>query len=238
MRAPFAVCQFLEGSIKTLVISDGLCELLGYTDRAQAYSDINHNMYKDIHPEDTARFTNALLRFGTGDDRLEMVYRSKKMDDSGYRLLHLTGEHVYPEEGYSLAQIWFTDEGDYEEDGSSDLDVVTKKGLPEDTFVDANRYDYLTGLPNMTYFFEIAEIGRKTLLTQGGLPALLYIDLSGMKYYNHKYGFSEGDNLLRYFARLLGRTFHTTNCCHITADRFAAFTCGTLKQGARWKKEV
>ena len=86
------------------------------------------------------------------------------------------------------------------------------------------RYDYLTGLPNLTSFFEHFEIGRKVMLAQGGLPALLYVDLSGMKSYNHKYGFSEGDRMLRSFARLLGRIFKAENCCHISADRFAVFT--------------
>ena len=53
--------------------------------------------------------------------------------------------------------------------------------------------------------------------------ALLYFDLAGMKSYNHKYGFSEGDMLLRSFAQLLSRTFGTERCSHINADHFAAY---------------
>ena len=60
------------------------------------------------------------------------------------------------------------------------------------------------------------------MLDQGALPALLYIDLSGMKHYNHKYGYAEGDKMLRYFAQLLSRIFHSVHCCHVGADRFAA----------------
>ena len=82
------------------------------------------------------------------------------------------------------------------------------------------RHDSLTGLPNMSYFFELAESGRETLSARGGHPALLYFDLCGMKYYNHKYGFAEGDNLLRSFADLLSRTFGEENCGHIGADHF------------------
>ena len=58
-------------------------------------------------------------------------------------------------------------------------------------------YDYLTGLPSMTYFFELAEAGREKLLASGQEPVVLFFDLSGMKNFNHKYGFSEGDKLIK-----------------------------------------
>ena len=76
----------------------------------------------------------------------------------------------------------------------------------------------------MSYFFELAEKGRKAMLEQGELPALLYIDLSGMKYYNHKFGFAEGDKLLKSFSKLLSNVFHTENCCHISADCYAVIS--------------
>lgn len=222
MRQPFAVCQFLETGVVTLVVSDGFCEMFGYEDRAQAYSDMNQNMFKDIHPDDTARFTNALLSFGAGGSSLDVLYRAKKKDASGYKVIHLNGEHVYTEDGLRLAQIWFTDEGAYKEENGDDLRCGIAIELREENIRNAVRYDLLTGLPNLNGFFELAEVGRKTILDQGGLPALLYMDLSGMKSYNHKYGFSEGDKLLRHFAGLLSRTFRTERCCHIGADRFSA----------------
>ncbi len=224
MRQPFAVCQFLEKGVETIVVSDGFCELFGFQDRVQAYSDMNQNMFKNTHPDDTARFMNALVRFGTGDGRLEEVYRFKKKekDGSGYRVIRVTGEHVDTQDGAHLAQIWFTDEGDDRIEGTVDRIPETVRTALEESAAYAARYDYLTGLPNMTFFFERAEMGRKVLLDQGGLPVLLYIDLGGMKHYNHKYGFSEGDRLLRNLARLLSRTFHADYCCHISADRFAA----------------
>lgn len=224
MRQPFAVCQFLEKGVVTLAVSDGFCRLFDYKDRAQAYSDMNQNMFKDIHPDDTARFTNAVLRFGSEGGRLDVLYRTKKKDAAGYKLIHLSGEHVDTEDGLRLAQIWFTDEGDYNAESSDDLQRGFIKKLREEDLKNAAYYDYLTGLPSMSHFFELAEVGRKTILDQGGFPALLYIDLCGMKSFNHKYGFSEGDKLLRHFAGLLSRTFGAESCCHINADHFAAFT--------------
>ncbi|MBR3242745.1 MAG: EAL domain-containing protein [Parasporobacterium sp.] len=224
MRQPFVVCQFLEKNVVTLAVSDGFCKMFGYKDRAQAYSDMNRNMYKYMHPDDTAMFTNAILRFGTGNDPLEIVYRTKKIDSSGYTVIHMCGEHVDKEDGLRLAQIWFTDEGDYQEENDTDQIRGMNSVLRKEDRDTASHYDYLTGLPDMTYFYENAEVGRKVLLDQGGSPVLLYINLRGMKHYNHKYGYNEGDKLLRYFSRLLSQIFRVECCCHISADRFSVFT--------------
>ena len=86
------------------------------------------------------------------------------------------------------------------------------------------RYDGLTGLPNMSYFFELAEAGRDRVLENGGTPVLLYMDFSGMKFFNTKYGFLEGDNLLRAFAEMLAGTFGKEHSCRISADHFAVQT--------------
>ena len=223
MRQPFAVCQFLDRGVVTLAVSDGFCGLFGFQDREQAFAEMNMNMLKDTHPDDTARFVNAAMRFGTEGGRLDMHYRRRKKDASGYRVIHITGEQVPAENGQRLAQLWFADEGDWQEESGTDPLQETKKALFEGSAAYAARYDYLTGLPNMTYFFELAEVGRKRLLDRGASPVLLYIDLRGMKHFNHKYGFAEGDKMLRNLTRLLCRTFHTENCCHISADRFAAF---------------
>ena len=222
MRQPFVVCQIMDKRVVALAVSDGFCELFGYRDRAQAYADMNQNMYKDVHPDDAARFTSALLQFVTEGDRLGVIYRTRKKDGPGYMVIHLMGEHVYTKDGAHLAHIWYTEEGDYNDGIGSGLNSTLNRALHEGSIVKANRYDALTGLPNMSYFFELAEKGRVAMLAQGGHPALLYIDLSGMKHFNHKFGFAEGDKLLKAFSTLLSNIFHTENCCHVGADRYAA----------------
>jgi PAS domain-containing protein len=99
--------------VKTVAVSDGFCDLFGYTDREQAYADMNLNMFKNVHPEDTAGFTHALLRFGTEGGRIELLYRNKRSDGTGYRVIRLVGEHVSEGNGVELAHLWFADEGDY-----------------------------------------------------------------------------------------------------------------------------
>ena len=84
-------------------------------------------------------------------------------------------------------------------------------------------YDSLTGLPGMTWFFELAVSGKTAYVEQGKEPVMLYIDLNGMKYFNRKYGFAEGNKLLAAFGRLLSSIFGNECCCHIAGDHFAAF---------------
>ena len=93
--------------------------------------------------------------------------------------------------------------------------------LTEGSFRFAAEYDLLTGLPNMNVFFAQCEAVKARLTGAGKHAALLYIDLNGMKDYNHKYGFTEGDVLLKDFADRLARIFGKANCCHSGADRFA-----------------
>jgi PleD family two-component response regulator len=60
----------------------------------------------------------------------------------------------------------------------------------EDSIRQGKYYDLLTGLPSMTYFFELAEIWKDHAVEEGEEPALLYMDFLGMKFFNKKYGFS------------------------------------------------
>jgi len=86
-----------------------------------------------------------------------------------------------------------------------------------------NYYDLMTGLPGMIYFFESVQKKREAALRSGGHPAFLYLNLSGLKFYNQSYGFAEGDRLLREFAGLLVSIFGEGNCSRFGQDHFAAF---------------
>lgn len=93
-----------------------------------------------------------------------------------------------------------------------------------DDMIQSNRYDSLTGLPNMAFFFELAESGKTIMAQQGEYAALLFFDLSGMKIYNNKFGFAEGDNLLKSFGTLISEYFGKDNCSHLGQDHFGVYT--------------
>ncbi len=225
MKHPLAVYQFLDKKVVTLVLSDGFCNLFGYENRAEAYYDMDHDMYKDVHPDDVARLGNAAIQFATAEGgKYDVIYRSRIPGSKGYMIVHATGEHTITETGVRIAHVWYMKEGEYKEGSGSELNRLMNNVLREESILKENRYDYLTGLPSMTYFFELAEVERKAIREDGRTPALLYINILGMKFYNHRFGFAEGDRLLRSFAKMLSRIFHNENCCHIGADHFTVLT--------------
>jgi GGDEF domain-containing protein len=226
LSVPFAVYQFLDKRVVTLALADGFCRLFGYEDRAQAYDDMDHDMYKDAHPDDVARIANDAYLFATEGGRYETLYRSRTQDRSGYRIIHAYGEHVYTDTGVRLAHIWYSDEGIYREECVQQgfkLNDALSNALHGNTLVRASQYDSLTGLPGMSYFFELAETGKEKAQA-GDNPALIYLDFVGMKHFNSKYGFSEGDRLLQSFAKILSKLFGNEHCCRFSSDHFAVQT--------------
>jgi len=96
----------------------------------------------------------------------------------------------------------------------------------QENILKGNYYDLLTGLPGMTYFFDLADKKRKELAKKGGNPAFLFLDLCGLRFYNRKYGFAAGDRLLQSFARVLTSVFGEENCSRFSQDHFVVFTEG------------
>ncbi len=228
LRFPFAVYQFVNKRVVTLAVSDGFCEKFGLSSHKEAVYLMDHDMYRDTHPEDAVRIADAGIRFATEGGVYDVIYRTKTVDGNGYTVIHAHGEHVNTEiEGVRLAHVWYMDEGVCDEKSLSQgitVEHVLANALHEENSIRINRYDHLTGLPNLTYFLELTEAGKTGMQNEGYEPVMMYLDLNGMKYYNHRKGFAEGDRMLQTFARLLKQNFGNENCCHIGADRFAVFT--------------
>ena len=224
---PMAVYQFIDNRIVTIALSDGFLELFGYTDRKQAYHDMNHDLFKYDHPDDVARLSAAAVKFAKEGGIFDVIYRSKSRNDANYRIIHGYGNHIITENNSRLAYIWYINEGYYKEDAESEEDAFRRSvnnALHEESLLRASHYDPLTGLPSMTYFFQLAEVGKKKFMAEGGQAVLIYFDMNGMKFYNTRHSYAEGDKLLQSFGRLMLRTFGSENCCHIGADHFAAYS--------------
>ena len=229
LQMPLAVYQFVDKRVGTLALSNGFLWMFDYTDREQAVYDMDHDMYATAHPDDVTRIADAAAQFATAGGVYDIIYRTRTKTSTEYRVIHAHGEHVIRENGARLAYVWYMDEGPYNEKTEGDspearANQALVAALHEESILRESRYDLLTGLPNLAYFFELAEAGKATLNKAGKYPVMLYMDLNGMKYYNHRNGFAEGDRLLKAFAKVLANNFSNENCCHIGADRFAAFT--------------
>ena len=227
MAVPFAAYQFTDGRVVTLVLSDGFCRLFGYDDRETAYKDMDHNMYRYTHKDDVTRISEAAIRFATDKSGYDVIYRSRKANDAAYHIIHATGEHVYTATGERIAYVWYTEEVKYNKSTGTpktDLNLSLQGSLHEESILKANYYDYMTGLPSISYFFELSSAGKKEIIESGGHPVMLFVDLCGMKLYNGKYGFSEGDKLIRALAEMLSVHYGNDHCSRFGSDHFAVYT--------------
>lgn len=224
---PFAIYQLVNNRVVTLAISDGLCEQLGL-ERAKVEQLIDADRHRNTHPDDVARLSEAAYRFTVNDEPYDVVYRLKI--GGKYRIIHALGRHTHTATGERLATIWYTDEGPYVPstgEGAYRLSESLSRALHEESLYQRSSYDHLTGLPSMTHFFELAEDGRIRLLEEGKSPALLFFNLSGMKYFNKRHGFAEGDKLIRAVARVLESHFGVECCGRLGQDHLAAFADAT-----------
>ena len=227
-EVPVAVYQFVDRRVVTLALSAGFCALFGFDDRADAYHVMDHDMYRDTHPDDASRVADIALRFATEGGDYNAIYRTKRGD--GYCIVHALGRHIYAPAGERLAVIWYTDEGLYVPDGGAfenHLSESFNRAMRENTLYHENHFDALTGLPGMSYFFELARAGMARMLSLGQQPAMLFFDLCGMKLYNQTNGYSEGDLLIRATARALVKHFSNENCSRFAQDHFAVYTVYT-----------
>ena len=222
---PFAVYQRVDGQIVPLVISAGFCNLYGIA-KEEAYELMSHNMYRDIHPDDKDRLIAAVSRFATEDVGLKVVYRIKTAKRKDYMVVHIQGEHFIAEDGERLAIVWYTSEGFYSSDdeGESALARSFNVMLREETMIRKTSYDALTGLPTMANFFKLVETARANTQEKDTKKAIVYFDFCGMTAYNSKYGYAEGDRLIRSLSGLLARYFGNENCSRFSQDNFAAYT--------------
>ena len=226
LRQPLSVYRQEGDRFVLFAVSDGFCEMFGYVNREQALEDMLVNPYAHIHPDDLKRIMEGiegLKKKGSGS--MDLICRSGKGIAEGYRVIHTHSEYVQADSG-NMIQVCYMDEGVYTDQGEADSRVnpVLYNALHENSILRAVHYDELTGLPNLTYFFKLAEKAKASFFKKQLDIVLLYMDMNGMKYFNHLYGFAEGDKLLLAFTELLTKEFGKDHCCHIGGDRFAAIS--------------
>ncbi|SDB05744.1 diguanylate cyclase (GGDEF) domain-containing protein [Pseudobutyrivibrio sp. YE44] len=226
LNLPMAIYQYIDKRVVTLLVTDGMCKLMGM-ERADVIKLLDDDMYRDTHPDDKARVADAALKFASGGETFDCVYRTMSHVLNDYVILHSHGAHFFTEDGTMLSSTLYMVEGlGQDEDNplteklaSNFKDIMKKESLIRDNF-----YDTLTGLPNMSYFLQLAESGKMTIIESGHIPGILFFDLTGMKFFNDKYGIREGDNLLVSFSMILKKYFPNENCGRMGSDHFAVYT--------------
>ncbi|SDB49542.1 diguanylate cyclase (GGDEF) domain-containing protein [Pseudobutyrivibrio sp. YE44] len=222
---PLGVYQFINKRVVTIALSNGFRELIGLDTLEETYEFMNKDMYRYVHPDDIAEMADAAVRFASKDEEYDVIYRQKKGED--YIIVHAIGTHVIKEDGTKLAVINYVNEGVYNTDNSDialGFNLIHNKSFQNKKGMGNLSYDYLTGLPDMNYFFELAEAYREEAISEGHELLMIFLNLNGMQAYNQRYGYTAGDALIKEVAHLLSRTFGNYHCCRTTSDHFACYT--------------
>ena len=222
---PLAVYQFIDKRVAIIALSEGFVKLIGLDSMEEAYYLMNNDMYRDVHPDDVAELEDAALRFAVDGGEYNQVYRFKLGDK--YIILHSIGNHIYKENGVRLAVVNYVNEGVYNADNrdiAMGFNLIHKKHFQSKKAATGLSYDYLTGLPTMDYFFELAEATRSKAVNEWRELVMMFFDLSGMQAFNQRYGYEAGDILIKESAKLLVKFFGNYNCCRTTADHFVVCT--------------
>ncbi len=110
LQHPIAIIQLIDDQMVAIVLSKGFCEMFEYKNLAEAYADLNNNIFKSVNIDEVPKLAGEVFRFTNDEDGGEVIYRIDKKDGSGSRIIRAAGKHVYPEENVHLLHVWYTDE--------------------------------------------------------------------------------------------------------------------------------
>ena len=167
----------------------------------------------DVSEEELQSRIDTIRKIGSEYEHLSMAIGScVEMQSRNIRMaLRIADERMYEDKRR------FYEENPY--------GLVTDKFVrmsPDDVPVSENDRDALTGLLDMDCFFRVADKHREKMHIKGEETCLLYFNLCGLKYYNKKYGYSEGEQLIKEMAMIIESEFGKDRCARMGQDNFAA----------------
>ena len=198
LKPALAVYQFVNKRVVTLVLSDGFCELIGM-DREHAMAWFREGQYERLHPDDVGRVARVSMEFANHRGDYDLAFRTRHPD--GYHILHAIAKWLTMPDGTELALVTYADL-------TANFDAISGSMEDYHLFREDQFYtDPLTRLPNLNYLNQYADERVHALRTFGKQPVIVYADVIGMHYYNSRYGYQEGNALLRLTAESLTHAF-------------------------------
>ena len=191
-------------------VNDAFCQMLGLT-REEV---LGHDSRSFTHPEDEGITEEAHRRMIAGE--VDQVRYEK-------RYLHVDGRIVVVEVSKSSAR-----------DASGKLlyFIVIERDITEERTLSAQLrrskiFDSLTGLANRALFEDRLSQAHARVVRQGGLFAVILLDLDDFKGVNDTYGHLVGDQLLVAVARRFEQVSRSTDTlCRSGDDEFLCLTEG------------
>ena len=189
MRTPLAYYQAVDEGLIALLVSDGLCVMMGL-EREKLMEQLSRERVELFHPRDAAKTVAAMKAFLRKEGIYDQIYRTRYAQGDPYHFVHSYATWETMADGTELICLVYLDM-DRCIDETERLSK-NEKMMQDDLFYT----DKLTGLPNLNYMIQFADERVRTIRRLGQTPVLIYTDVISMQYYNSQYGFDMGNKLL------------------------------------------
>ncbi|HVA53264.1 MAG TPA: EAL domain-containing protein [Acidimicrobiales bacterium] len=195
---------FTDLNDRVIAANDAFCTMIGFTREEVLGQDSTPFTY----PEDVGITEDSHRRILGGE-----------MGQSRYvkRYVRKDGRLIYVEVLRSPAR---------DEDGNILYNVISERDITDERTLAAELshqalHDTLTGLSNRALFYDRLEHARAKATRDGGLFAVLLLDLDDFKGVNDSLGHLAGDELLKLVARRFERVTRATDTlCRFGGDEF------------------
>ncbi len=196
------ICTDLDDNIITA--NDAFCQMVGYTKEEM----LGHDSKMFTFPEDVGITEESHRRATTGDGGPARYTK---------RYMRKDGRVIFVEVSRSPAR---------DADGKTLYFIISERDITEERALTARLshqalHDPLTGLANRALFLDRLSQAHARVVRQGGMGAVLLLDLDDFKGVNDTHGHLIGDQLLVAIARRLEEVSRSTDTlCRFGGDEF------------------
>lgn len=210
---PLGIYQKVGHVTKTLLVSNGFCALM-HQERQDLMTDLNQSMFINVHPDDKGKICEIGEAFAKHEMPYHVMYRVKGQGFETYHVFLTEGYWQTMDNGEEVAFLYYTDMNVFQDE---------MKAIDAHYFVAENDYYYidkLTGLPNLNYFQLFVEEYVARVKREGLSIGVAYINVDRMSAFNIRYGYDEGNALLKRLAMLLKTLFAEAFLVKMAGDHF------------------
>ncbi|MDD6350932.1 MAG: EAL domain-containing protein [Lachnospiraceae bacterium] len=234
MPMPVGAFSYRDHKLTPVYFNQPFCRTFSYADAEEARKNIEEDFRQDVYQEDAARLFDHANRFANQNGDYDIYYRIRRPGQKEWHTIHAVGSRVsygdksflivfYMDETAALDQNSFRKVIENADQKQSIQDKINQK-LEMENELHKNQYDDLTGLPNLGHFFQVVPGQIRQMREEGKKPAILWIEMIGLRDYNTMNGFKSGNSLLQGLGRLLWNIFHLENTARCSGERFVALT--------------
>lgn len=212
LALPLALLLKEDGLYRFVLVSDGACELYG-EDRPSLERYLTNRSFDKTHPDDAALLLRTGARMGHGSE-LGVSFRLRVHGGEDYHQILVQAFPLRVPSGRDLSLVCYTDLDEAGVRDKAERELFRQEGT-DDVY-----HDRLTGLPNLGYYRMFAAGKAGEVADRGGQPAVTFLDVRGMRAYNDRHGYEQGDALLRAAGEEVSRAYPDALVARYTEDHF------------------